>query len=174
MAAAQSALLSKPKHMELSLIEAGARLFVTRFLRRFISAGCLILLEEGGTTLTFEGDKRKCPLKIVLKVNNPQFYWKVMTNADLGLADAYIDGDMSFNDNNEGLLDLFLILIASRDSNSSISKLNKRRGWWTPLLFTATLGSLTHFFKHFLRHNSLTQAHRNIACHYELVYDYGL
>ncbi|KAK7850921.1 tuberculostearic acid methyltransferase ufaa1, partial [Quercus suber] len=108
MAAAQSALLSKPKHMEPSLIEAGARLFVTRFLGRFISAGCLILLEEGGTTLTFEGDTRKCPLKIVLKVNNPQFYWKVMTNADLGLADAYIDGDISFNDNNEGLLNLFL------------------------------------------------------------------
>ncbi|KAK7856523.1 hypothetical protein CFP56_022628 [Quercus suber] len=91
MAAAQSALLSKPKHMEPSLIEAGARLI------------------EGGTTLTFEGDKRKCPLKIVLKVNNPQFYWKVMTNADLGLADAYIDGDISFNDNNEGLLNLFLV-----------------------------------------------------------------
>nr|XP_023880432.1 uncharacterized protein LOC111992802 [Quercus suber] len=168
MAAAQSALLSKPKHMEPSLIEAGARLFVTRFLGRFISAGCLILLEEGGTTLTFEGDTRKCPLKIVLKVNNPQFYWKVMTNADLGLADAYIDGDISFNDNNEGLLNLFLILIASRDSNSSTSKLNKRRGWWTPLIFTANLGSLTRFFKHFLRHNSLTQAHRNISRHYEL------
>ena len=104
------------------------------------------------------------------------------------------------------------ILIASRDSNSSISKLNKRRyiyvanllppdfagnldknimiiyflncsfyyyyfgnrGWWTPLIFTATLGSLTRFFKHFLRHNSLTQARRNISRHYELVYDYDL
>ena len=108
------------------------------------------------------------------------------------------------------------ILIASRDSNSSISKLNKRRyiyvanllppdfagnldkniminyflncsfyyyyyyyyfgyrGWWTPLIFTATLGSLTRFFKHFLRHNSLTQARRNISRHYELVYDYVL
>ena len=32
-----------------------------------------------------------------------------MTNADLGLADAYIDGDISFNDNNEGLLNLFLV-----------------------------------------------------------------
>nr|XP_023888281.1 uncharacterized protein LOC112000391 [Quercus suber] len=91
-----------------------------------------------------------------------------MTNADLGLADAYIDGDISFNDNNEGLLNLFLILIASRDSNSSMSKLNKRRGWWTPLIFTATLGSLTRFFKHFLRHNSLTQARGNISRHYEL------
>ena len=37
----RNALLSKPKHMEPSLIEAGARLFVTRFLGRYISAGCL-------------------------------------------------------------------------------------------------------------------------------------
>ncbi|KAL4643626.1 hypothetical protein ACB092_02G106100 [Castanea dentata] len=32
----------------------------------------------------------------------------IMTRADLGLADAYIDGDISFNDENEGLLNLFL------------------------------------------------------------------
>ena len=37
------------------------------------------LLEKGDTIFTFEGDKKKCPLKIVLKVQNPQFYWKVCT-----------------------------------------------------------------------------------------------
>jgi cyclopropane-fatty-acyl-phospholipid synthase len=48
MAAAQDligencALLSKPKHMVPFFIEAGARLFVTRFLGRYISAGCLM------------------------------------------------------------------------------------------------------------------------------------
>ncbi|XP_050239276.1 uncharacterized protein LOC126688575 isoform X1 [Quercus robur] len=164
----KNALLSKPKHMEPSLIEAGARLFVTRFLGRYISAGCLTLLEEDGTVLTFEGDKTKCSLKVVLKVDNPQFYWKIMTRADLGLADAYIDGDISFADENEGLLNLFLLLIASRDSKSSISKLDKRRGWWTPLIFTAAIGSASYCFKHLLRQNSLTQARRNISRHYEL------
>ncbi|GMY27062.1 sphingolipid C9-methyltransferase-like isoform X1 [Fagus crenata] len=174
MAAAQDligescALLSKPKHMVPSLVEAGARLFVTRFLGRYISAGCLILLEEGGTIVTFEGDRRKCSLTIVLKVLNPQFYWKVMTRADLGLADAYIDGDISFTDKNEGLLNLFMILIASRDSKSSISKLNKNRGWWTPLIFTACIGSAKYFLKHISRQNTLTQARRNISRHYEL------
>uniref|UniRef100_A0A7N2LW64 Uncharacterized protein n=1 Tax=Quercus lobata TaxID=97700 RepID=A0A7N2LW64_QUELO len=165
----KNALLSKPKHMEPSLIEAGARLFVTTFLGRYISAGCLTLLEEDGTVLTFEGDKTKCSLKVVLKVHNPQFYWKIMTRADLGLADAYIDGDISFADENEGLLNLFLLLIASRDSKSSISKLDKRRGWWTPLIFTAAIGSASYCFKHLLRQNSLTQARRNISRHYELV-----
>ncbi|KAK7860055.1 hypothetical protein CFP56_000332, partial [Quercus suber] len=163
-----NALLSKPTHMKPSLIEAGARLFVTRFLGTYISAGCFILLEKGDTIFTFEGDKKKCPLKIVLKVQNPQFYWKIMTRADLGLADAFIDGDISFKDENEGLQNLFLILIASRDSKSSILKLNKRRGWWTPLIFTAAIGSAGYFLKHFSRQNTLTQARRNISHHYEL------
>ncbi|XP_062167109.1 uncharacterized protein LOC133873419 [Alnus glutinosa] len=177
MAAAHSmlgkscALLSNPKHMVPSLIETGARLFVTRFLGCYISAGCLILLEDGGTVFTFEGTKKKCPLKTVLRVHSPQFYWKVMTQADLGLADAYINGDFSFVDKKEGLLNFFMILIASRDGNSSISKLNKKRGWWTPLLFTAGIASAKYFFQHVSRKNTLTQARRNISRHYDLSND---
>jgi cyclopropane-fatty-acyl-phospholipid synthase len=34
-----------------------------------------------------------------------------MTQADLGLADAYINGDFSFVDKNEGLLNFFLVSI---------------------------------------------------------------
>ncbi|XP_059445220.1 uncharacterized protein LOC132177032 isoform X2 [Corylus avellana] len=101
-------LLSNPKRMEASLMEAGARHLVTSFLGRYISTGSLILMEEGGTIFTFKGNKRKSSLKVVLKVHRPQFYWKVMTRADLGLASAYIDGDFSFTDKNDGLLNLFM------------------------------------------------------------------
>ncbi|XP_059446923.1 uncharacterized protein LOC132178508 [Corylus avellana] len=162
-------LISNPKRMEASLMEAGARHLVTSFLGRYISTGSLILMEDGGTIFTFEGNKRKSSLKVVLKVHRPQFYWKVMTRADLGLASAYIDGDFSFTDKNDDLLNLFMIFIASRDSNSSASKLNKRtRGWWTPVLFTAGLASAKYFFAHFSRQNTLRQARRNISRHYEL------
>ena len=34
---------------------------------------------------------------------------QVMTEADLGLADSYINGDFSFVDKDEGLLNLFLV-----------------------------------------------------------------
>ncbi|PRQ24573.1 putative cyclopropane-fatty-acyl-phospholipid synthase [Rosa chinensis] len=105
------ALSDNPKRMALSLTETAARLFVTRFLRNYISSGCLILLEEGGTVFTFEGSKKDCSLKSVLKVHSPHFYWKVMTQADLGIADAYISGDFSFDDKDRGLLNLFMILI---------------------------------------------------------------
>ncbi|KAK0607452.1 hypothetical protein LWI29_015298 [Acer saccharum] len=162
------AILSNPRYMVPSLMETGARLFVARFLGQYINTGCLILVEEGGTMFTFEGTGKNCHLKIVLRVHNPQFYWKVMTQADLGLADSYINGDFSFVDKDEGLLNMFMILIANRDLDSSVSKLNQRRGWWSPLLFTAGIASAKYFLRHFSRQNTLTQARRNISRHYDL------
>lgn len=162
------AALIHGKQMAPSRLEAWARLFVTKFLGRHISTHRLILEEEGGATFTFEGTSKKCSLEVVLKVHNPQFYWKVTTRADIGLADAYIDGDFSFADKDQGLLHLIMVLIANRDANKSISKANKKRGWWTPSLFTAGIASAKFFLQHVLRQNTLTQARRNISRHYDL------
>ncbi|KAJ9700768.1 hypothetical protein PVL29_006200 [Vitis rotundifolia] len=162
------AVLNNPKHMVPSLLETGARLFVTRFLGHYISTGCLILLEEGGTIYTFEGSGKKCLLKVALKIHNPQFYWKIATQADLGLADAYINGDFSLVDKDEGLQNLFMIFIANRDLDSSLSRLNKKRGWWTPLFFTAGIASAKYYFRHVSRQITLTQAQRNVSRHYDL------
>ena len=41
------------------------------------------LLEEVGTTFTFEGTRRYCNLRTVLRIHNPQFYWKVMYSFDI-------------------------------------------------------------------------------------------
>ncbi|KAK6138762.1 hypothetical protein DH2020_027499 [Rehmannia glutinosa] len=157
-----------PKHMIPSWPEAGARLLVTRFLQRFIATGCLILLEEGGTILTFEGIPKRSILKVSLNVHTPQFYWKIATEGDLGLADAYINGDFSFVDKNEGLVSLIMLFIANTELNTCTSKLNKKRGWWTPLLFTSVLSSAKYFFRHVSRRNTLTQARQNISRHYDL------
>ncbi|KAF8016553.1 hypothetical protein BT93_H1922 [Corymbia citriodora subsp. variegata] len=161
-------VLENPQHMVPSLKEIGARFFVTRFLRRFISTGSITLLEEGGTMFTFKGITERCPLTVTLRIHSPQFYWKVMTQADLGLADAYINGDFSFVDKDKGLLNLFQILIVNRDSDIAVSKLNKKRGWWTPMLLTAGIASAKYFLKHVSRQNTLTQARRNISQHYDL------
>ncbi|GAB2227538.1 hypothetical protein Droror1_Dr00009360 [Drosera rotundifolia] len=162
-----AALLQNPKQMVPSLTETAARFLVIRFLRKFISVGCLIILEEGGTIFTFEGTGKKCTLKVAIRVHNSQFYWKVATQADLGLADSYINGDFSFVDKSHGLVDIFMIFIANRDLNSSVS-VNKKRGWWTPVLLTAGIASAQYFFQHVSRRNTLTQARRNISRHYDL------
>ncbi|KAF8015942.1 hypothetical protein BT93_H1476 [Corymbia citriodora subsp. variegata] len=161
-------VLENPQHMVPSLKEMGARLFVTKFLGRYISTDSVTLLEEGGTMFTFEGTVKRCPLKVTLRIHSPQFYWKVMTQADLGLADAYINGDFSFVDKDRGLLNLFQILIANRDSDTTVSKLSKKRGWWTPMFLTAGIASAKFYFKHVSRQNTLTQARRNISRHYDL------
>ncbi|XWS39151.1 hypothetical protein CRYUN_Cryun18bG0025500 [Craigia yunnanensis] len=163
-----SSVLDSPKHMSLSFMETTARLFVTKFFQQFISLGCVIILEEGGRIFTFKGSMEKCPLKTVLKVHNPQFYWRIMKEADIGLADAYINGDFSFVDKEEGLLNLLRILIANKESNSSASGPNKRRTWWSPALLTAGVASAKYFLKHLLRQNTVTQARRNISRHYDL------
>ncbi|KAH0943121.1 hypothetical protein HID58_002758 [Brassica napus] len=146
-------LLKNLQHMALSVTESGARLFVTRFLRQFISIGCLTILEDGGTMFTFGGNYSNCLLKSILKIHSPQFYWKVMTQADLGLADAYISGDFSFVDKELGMLNLIMV---------------HNMGWWTPMFLTAGLASAKYFFKHVSRQNTLTQARRNISRHYDL------
>ncbi|KAG7011454.1 ufaA1, partial [Cucurbita argyrosperma subsp. argyrosperma] len=148
----------------LSLTEKGARLFVTRFLGRYISTGSLTTMEDGGQIFTFEGTiSNSFQPKVVLKVHTPQFYWKVMKEADLGLADAYINGEFSLMDKEEGLLNLILLLIAN---NGTLNKSTRR--WWSPPLFTATIASAKYFFQHTLRKNTIAQARKNISRHYDL------
>ncbi|KAL7595121.1 hypothetical protein Lser_V15G29414 [Lactuca serriola] len=174
-------ILNNPKIMVPSLMEVGARSLVVRFLQDFIAIGTLIfvgnkhnlipksysLLEEGGVTFTFEGTRKKNPLKVYLKIQNPRFYWKLATEADLGLADAYIKGDFSFVDKTEGLLNMIMIFIVNNELKNYSSRSNKR-GWWTPVLLTSIIGSAKYFFHHVLMQNSVTQARRNISHHYDL------
>ncbi|XP_072993259.1 uncharacterized protein [Typha latifolia] len=168
----RSIILENQKHMVPSLMETGARLLVTRFLEQYISDGTVTLLEDGGTIFSFGRTSKKCGLKSVLRVHSPLFYWKIAAEADLGLADAYINGYFSFVDEQEGLVDLLLILIANRDLKKASSSFVNKRGWWTPLLLTAGIASAKYFFRHISRQNTLTQARRNISQHYDLSNDF--
>ncbi|PHT65244.1 hypothetical protein T459_29669 [Capsicum annuum] len=113
---------------------------------------------------TFEGTEKKCSLKVYLRVHSPQFHWKVETQGDLGLADAFIHGDFSSVDKNNGLLNLFMIFVNNRDLKASVT----RSSWWTPLLFTAAVSSTKYFIRHVSNQNTLTQACKNISRHYDL------
>ncbi|VAH38539.1 unnamed protein product [Triticum turgidum subsp. durum] len=101
-------LLLNPKKMIPSWTEAAARLLVARFFNQYISIGNLILVEEGGSVFTFGKACEKCPVKSVIRVHDPLFYWKVAIEGSIGLAEAYIDGCFSVLDKREGLLNLML------------------------------------------------------------------
>ncbi|RLN18198.1 hypothetical protein C2845_PM02G22350 [Panicum miliaceum] len=145
-------LLMNPKVMVPSWTEAGARLVVARFLDQYVSVGGLSfmisLIEEGGTTFSFGKACKKCHVKSVMQIHDPRFYWKIATEADLGLADAYINGYFSFPHQREGLLNLFLILIANRDVHKSSTNIASKRK------------------------NTVKQSRRNISKHYDLSNDF--
>ncbi|KAL8241753.1 hypothetical protein R6Q59_012055 [Mikania micrantha] len=165
--------LDNPKHMVPSWMEAGARSFIVKFLQDYIAIGTLILIEEGGTIFTFKGTTRKSLLKVYAKVHNPQFYWKIVTKADLGLAEAYINGDFTLIDKNKGLQDMLTCHIANsltyvRNINQWLYHVCDFRGWWTPIFLTAGILSAKYFFRHVMRKNTVTQARNNISQHYDL------
>ncbi|KAL2921236.1 Tuberculostearic acid methyltransferase UfaA1 [Bienertia sinuspersici] len=164
--------LASPKQMVFSSTEAAARSYITNFLKRFISIGCLILLEDGGAVLKFEGSDRRFTWKTAIRVHTPQFYWKVTIEADFGLADAFINGDISVVDNNEGLLNLFRIFLANLYLCPSAATTEKKsfdfKGWWTPMFFTAGIASAKYFYRHVSQKNSVKLALNNVARHYDL------
>ncbi|KAJ8434857.1 hypothetical protein Cgig2_022136 [Carnegiea gigantea] len=161
-----------PKQMVPSWTEAAARHYVTRFLKQFISSGSLILLEEGGDVLTFEGSDKRCDWKTALRVHSPKFYWKIAAEADLGLADAFINGDFTVVDKNDGLLNLFRIILAKLYIYPPASEVKRKshgsQGWWKPVLFTAAIASVKYFCQHVSRKNTVTRARQNVARHYDL------
>ncbi|VAH53981.1 unnamed protein product [Triticum turgidum subsp. durum] len=71
-------LLRNPKQMIPSWTEAGTRLLVARFFNQFITIGNLILVEGGGSVLSFGKVCDKCSIKSVMRVHDPLFYWKVI------------------------------------------------------------------------------------------------
>ncbi|CAL4940924.1 unnamed protein product [Urochloa decumbens] len=152
-------LLVNPKRMVPSWTQAGARLLVARNLDQYITIGNLRLLEEGGTTFSFGKACEKCHIKSVIRVHDPQFYWKVATEADLGFAYAYINGYISFVDNREGLLNFLLILLANRSERKRLSYSARkssylRKGWWTPLLGVTGVAFAKYVLRHASRKNS--------------------
>ncbi|VAH38599.1 unnamed protein product [Triticum turgidum subsp. durum] len=160
-------LVLNPKPMIPSWTEAGARLLVARFFNQYVSIGNLTFVEEGGNVFSFGKACDKCRVKSVLRVHNPLFYWKVATEGNLGLAEAYINGCFSFLDKREGLLNFLLILIANRDARRS-SRIAGNRGRWTPLHVIARFAHAKYFLGQASRKNTMTQSRRNISQHYDL------
>ncbi|CAN6203699.1 unnamed protein product [Urochloa humidicola] len=171
-------LLVNPKPMAPSWTEAGARLIVLKHFDRYITIGNVSMVEEGGTMFSFGKACERCQKRTVIQVHDPQFYWKVATEADLGFAYAYINGYISFADNREGLLNLILITFANRGERkrlmrSRASKSNPiRKGWWSPWLKFTGIACAKYILRHASRNNSVSKAVKNISKHYDLSNDF--
>lgn len=87
--------------------------------------------------------------------------------ADIGFADAFINGDFSFVEK-DGLLNFLMIFIANNDLHSSTPMFNNRNWGASLFSFAARIASAKYLFRHLCRRNTLTQARRNISRHYNL------
>ena len=141
-----------------------ARLIVLRFLRSFVKEGCLQLREVGGSIETFGSPSAASP-PCVLDVQSPAFYTHVAFRADLGLADAFIDGSFS----SPSLLRFLQLLITNRDLHQRSSS----GGGRLSSLFTSTLTTTAAFLcQSWLKRNTVAQSRRNISHHYDTGNDF--
>ena len=125
---------------------------------------------------------------VTLRVKHPAFYWKLATRADMGLCDAYVDGDIEVQ---PSLFALLQLAIANRDaaaeaaaadeaaqrSRAAVSVTARASALTRGILarcgglVTAAVPAALGYARHLARGNSLTQARRNIVAHYDLSND---
>ncbi|PHU04393.1 hypothetical protein BC332_25215 [Capsicum chinense] len=80
---------------------------------------------------------------------------KVETQGDLVLVDAFIHGNFSSVDKNNGLLNVFMIFVNNRDLKASVIR-------------STAVSSTKYFIRHVSNQNTLTQVRKNISRHYDL------
>ena len=114
-----------------------------------ISHGYLELIDTKGSHHYF-GDI-KSPLKAKVKINNPSFFFKVITKGSIGLAESYINNDFQTDDLSS------LIELSARNINVTY----KFSG-----LFQ--LHILRNFFKSNKYRNNREGSKKNISLHYDL------
>ncbi|ONM04716.1 uncharacterized protein [Zea mays] len=173
-------LLVNPKPMIVpSWTEAGVRYMVAKNLGKFITIGNFSMLEDGGTSLSFGKTCERCQLKCVIRVHNPQFYWKIATEGDPGFAYSYINGYISFVDKKEGIQNIVEIIIANRGERKRLSSTRARnksgyvkKGWWTPLFKKNGAAMAKYVLHEVLRRNTISKARKNISAHYDLSNDF--
>lgn len=207
--------LANPPQFRIGYVDSVARASTLAFLRQFVKVGTLHIREVGGLSITIGGGQQQqqqapppvaaapataaeacsvpeaAPLSATLRVLRPGFYWKIATRADLGLADAFVDGDCELEPSLVAFLEL---VIANRDhareEQRSAAEAAARASALIPQtvlgrarqaaafyaarysgVATAIVGLTGAYLKHLARSNTLAQARRNIAAHYDLSND---
>lgn len=153
-------LLERAQAKLTALGDAFFRFFVTEFLARAITKGQLVLhlrdesLMFGQSATQAAADAH--PVVHLRLANASSFFMRVATAADIGLAEAYMHGDLIAT--GDQLLHLLRLLILNRDQGA----LNDAH------LLVATVGTTLNRCAHVLRSNTISGSQRNIAAHYDL------
>ncbi len=130
------------------LLESLGRRMVTSFLGKLDHGELHMQLPKGETLRFGPGGEEQA----ALTVHRPRFFRRVLLAADIGFAEAYIDGDWDSPD-----LTALLSLIGHREE-----VLDDRRLW------PAVAGRGLNWLSHLRRDNTPNGSRRNIREHYDL------
>lgn len=131
---------------------------VLKFLRDSIVEGCIIFRTPDGTDAIYGDPEAPKPYRVRLRVHSWNFFVRVASEADLGLARSFIAGEWTVDD----LTALFNIFIANRD-RSALS---------TGSLWTSWIGATVNYASFALTmDNSIAGSRKNIHAHYDLSND---
>ena len=130
------------------LLESLGRRMVTSFLGKLDHGELLVRLPKGEAMRFGPGGADQAEMT----VRRPRFFKRVLLAADIGFAEAYIDGDWDSPD-----LATLLSLIGHREE-----VLDDRRLW------PALAGRGLNWLSHLRRDNTLNGSRRNISEHYDL------
>ncbi|KAA8497815.1 Tuberculostearic acid methyltransferase UfaA1 [Porphyridium purpureum] len=144
---------------------------VRSFMRSFIFVGRLTIVEEdcsfscGQPLAQLESEDPDAARHVILRIVRPlDFYVRILTSADIGLAEAYIYGDFEVVGGSRQLTHLFELLISNRDQHASAGTAKSP--------FLSVVGSLVNSLVHLLwKRNTVSGSRKNIAAHYDLSND---
>uniref|UniRef100_A0A7S3G9J3 Cyclopropane-fatty-acyl-phospholipid synthase n=1 Tax=Palpitomonas bilix TaxID=652834 RepID=A0A7S3G9J3_9EUKA len=151
---------------------------VSSFLSSYVKEGCLEVRLPKGKVIAFgQTPYVNGVVPVRLHVHTFAFFKRIAFFHDIGLAEAYMAGDFDV-DHPQVLVDLFSLLVRN-SASPSVSSQREREGgerggvkkWVTSLMYAVMCGvgskmnSVSH---HFFHSNSVKNARKNIAAHYDL------
>lgn len=107
------------------------------------------------------GNKNSNEIKASVKINNYDFFKKVVLSGDIGFGESYVDGDWDA----DSVTDVISWMILNVDSNPQVSGTSKK---FSPMNLMKIANKLLHKFNK----NTISGSQKNISAHYDLSNDF--
>jgi cyclopropane-fatty-acyl-phospholipid synthase len=126
-------------------------------LKKMVKSGTLVVIMPDGSETVF-GDG--CEPRVEIRMNNDGMIWRTVLDPGMGLADAYMEGEIEVRPD---ITDLFHLLLSNKPAEKGSSPMA-----WSPMQLITPLAKRYYTFLHSKRANSHEGSKRNIAAHYDL------
>jgi cyclopropane fatty-acyl-phospholipid synthase-like methyltransferase/predicted NAD/FAD-binding protein/DUF1365 family protein len=126
-------------------------------LKKMVKRGTLVLiLPDGGEVVYGDG----CEPRVEIRMLTDGLIWRTVLDPGMGLADAYVEGEIEVRPD---IVDLFHLLLSNKPADAGASPMA-----WSPMQLITPLAKRYYSYLHTCRANSHEGSQKNIAAHYDL------